>query len=257
MFQNVRSLVTLKSDYKQTPWESTSLIGNFYFYQGISAFESSEMKTLIPSDQLIVNDVNELTDSVGHFFDIRDGESYKWIRIGEQYWMTENLKYKSGKSISTKDKGEFIFPVSQLYNWDDAQNVCPEGWHLPTDDDWIKLERHIGMSSTIVRNIEWRGTDEANKLKSIEGWNKQGNGIDEFGFNVLPVGYFQEGVDFIAYAYLLTTRIKNIGLSASFWAANDISSKSGYYRMLNAKKPTIYRGDMNKSNMCSIRCIKD
>ena len=115
-----------------------------------------------------------------------DGNSYKTVKIGEQIWMAENLKvnrYRNGDKIPTgytrKDwyelkTGAYTFnddnPANfgiygNLYNWyavDDHRGLSPEGWHIPTDDEWRKLEQYLGMKIEIM---PWfRGSDEGSKL---------------------------------------------------------------------------------------------
>ena len=59
-------------------------------------------------------------------------------------------------------------------------NLCPSGWHVSTDGDWVELEVAIGMSSTEANSTGYRGTDEAVKLASTNWF-----GTDEFGFTMM------------------------------------------------------------------------
>ena len=97
----------------------------------------------------------------GEYTDVRDGNTYGWVRIGDLEWMTENLKYQVGGLPyyeCTYDVFGANYPVavrSQLintdfeadyetygnfYTWQEAVESCPEGWRLPTDEDWKNLE---------------------------------------------------------------------------------------------------------------------
>ena len=110
-----------------------------------------------------------------------DGNVYQTVQIGHQVWMTENLKvtnYKNGDSIPTgldnsswSSTAEGAYAVydndsaiaeiyGNLYNWyaiDDERGVCPDGYHVPSDTDWKKLEVSLGMSSEESNGDEWRG----------------------------------------------------------------------------------------------------
>jgi len=89
-----------------------------------------------------------------------------------------------------------------------AKEACPDGWHLPSDEEWKKLELHIGLSPSEVDKYNFRGTDEGQKLKSTTGWALNGNGNNETLFTALPGGMFYEinGIEYIfgdinAYGY--------------------------------------------------------
>ena len=113
----------------------------------------------------------------GEFTDVRDGNSYKWIRIGDLEWMTSNLKYGDPyyerlfdgvfagyfgpQSVTSKygnDDLEADYDKhGNLYTWEEANMLCPDGWRLPTDEDWKNLEMALGMSQTDANQKGWRG----------------------------------------------------------------------------------------------------
>jgi len=89
-----------------------------------------------------------------------------------------------------------VKPTEYYNNWPAAEQACPDGWHLPTDDEWKQLEMYVGMSQSEAGNIGWRGTSyKGYKLKAISGWYNDGNGTDEYGFFALPGGihYYNSG----------------------------------------------------------------
>jgi uncharacterized protein (TIGR02145 family) len=132
-----------------------------------------------------------------------DGNTYKTVKIGEQVWMSENLKttrFTNGDSIpfvldrwdwrmleknETPDYGFYDDDslkegqYGKLYNYYVVSNgnIAPEGWRVPTSEDWEQLIRHLGKY------------EAAEKLKSTSGWHEEGNGTDEVGFNGLPGGF--------------------------------------------------------------------
>jgi uncharacterized protein (TIGR02145 family) len=147
-----------------------------------------------------------------------DGNCYETIQIGEQLWMAENLKvthYNDGSEIpNITNNGEWNGLSSgaygdydnnppnsetygRLYNWytvDDDRGVCPEGWHVPSDEEIKQLEMYLGMSAEEANGTGDRGTNEGSKLAgNSDLWN---DGVlvnnSEFGtsgFNALPAGY--------------------------------------------------------------------
>ncbi|MCF0216960.1 MAG: hypothetical protein HUK21_10865 [Fibrobacteraceae bacterium] len=107
---------------------------------------------------------NEIRPPEGSFTDNRDGKTYKLTKIGTQTWMAENLH----------------FADSLIYSAYDAQNICPQGFHLPSVEEFQTLIDFVG-GETIA----------AKMLKSSTAWpigeHGDWNGVDQFGFNAIPV----------------------------------------------------------------------
>ena len=174
----------------------------------------------------------------GTFIDDRDGKKYKWVRIGEQVWMAENLAY------ACKGSGYFdLNKYGRIYDWRAAVSACPYGWHLPTDNEWKELELFIGMPKNLVDDDSWdRHYGNAGiKLKARAGWQyygQEGNGNDSYGFTALPGGYFQGS----------TGRFMYYGTSVTFWTST---------RELSSRYDGIGRNSMYKTHGAYCRCIKD
>ncbi len=216
-------------------------------------------------------DVIEFT-TLGSVTDI-DGNTYKTVKIGDQWWMAENLKvthYKNGNPIpEIKDNNEWINRqfgaycyysnvqftgtcYGKLYNWyavTDDRGIAPEGWHVPSKEDWKKLEFFLGLSPSEVEDFMWRGTNEGDRLKATAGWNNNGNGTDDYGFHALPGGYrWYEHGEFLDY-----------GKTAAFWSTTeyDKNNRNGINRALQYNKSEIGRAYNPKTCGMSVRCVKD
>ena len=105
------------------------------------------------------------------FTDDRDGKTYATTTIGKQVWMAQNLDYDMDGGYCYDDDPANCAKYGRLYTRDAAMKACPEGWHLPTSEEWDELGKAIGE-------------DGGTKLKSGK-WN----GTDEFGFAALPAGF--------------------------------------------------------------------
>ena len=214
--------------------------------------------------------VESSTHETGTVTDI-DGNVYQTVKIGDQWWMAENLKvthYRNGDvipnvmAISTGtdvSTGSYcaydnnksnVNTYGYLYNWyavDDNRNICPVGWHVPTDEEWKELEMHLGINQSETDNADWRGTDEGGKLKEtgVTHWTSPNIGAtNEVGFSALPGGYQNPS----GYFY-------DIGLLAHFWSSSEHDGFSAWYRSLYYSHSDIYRSRYNKSFWFSVRCI--
>lgn len=83
-----------------------------------------------------------------NFLDVRDGNVYNTIIIGNKTWMTQNLNYITKDSWCYENKDENCDKYGRMYNWETVMNnseksgtqgICPQGWHVPTYSDWEEL----------------------------------------------------------------------------------------------------------------------
>ena len=193
----------------------------------------------------------------GEMTDPRDGIVYKTTTIGGVVWMAENLNYFDieGAPSSIKndwcywDKPENCESAGRLYTWKVAKRVCPEGWHLPTNDDWTALLTAVGADT--LNPIAWKG---ANVLKSKSGWENSGSGTDDFGFTALPAGrkFFTKVQD----------GFTNHGCSAYMWSATEPDIAAGadtlaFSLELNCSNENAMVNTFKKTEGLSVRCVKD
>ena len=145
----------------------------------------------------------------GTFTDSRDGHLYRWVRIGDQVWMAENLAYLPrvdrvsdaqfeqerywvygyfGSDVAEARQTDAYKTYGVIYNWQGARTACPAGWHMPTEEEWQQLEVTAGMDPADAPRRGWRASgDVGRKLKARTGWKENG-GDDSFGFAALPGG---------------------------------------------------------------------
>jgi len=186
----------------------------------------------------------------GVFTDTRDNEDYKLVKIGNQIWMTENLNYKTANgSWCYDDKESNCNTYGRLYNWETSKKVCPNGWHLPTDEEWKELERHLGMSIEESDKKLYRGTNEGGKLKetSLSYWKVPNEkSTNKSGFSALPGGYRS-----------IFGLYNNMGNIAYFWSSTEFNSTNIWSRTLYYNNSKVNRHDNSKEYSFSVRCIKD
>lgn len=238
----------------------------------------------------------------GSFTDNRDGNTYKTVTIGEQEWMAENLKYlpkinTNGEFSAAGNNSEPAYGVSGyngndveeakaqehyknygvLYNWWAAilasdekgqqknlnQGVCPDGWHLPGNEDWDKLSDYVvaqgypnepdnpyGMGNALKScRQEESGLQGACATSEHPRWEADPDhfGIDVYGFAALP-----GGIRSFSGSY------HSLGFSGGWWSADD-SEFIGFTSFFSIGKVNSNAGLAfeGKHNGLSVRCVRD
>jgi len=184
-----------------------------------------------------------------------EGNSYKTVQIGNQIWMAEDLrttKCNDGSSIPLVENNT---EWSNL-NWYAVSvsncNICPEGWHVPSDAEWTTLIDYIDPTN-VDPNAEgiqgdiWGYTGRKMKKDGIEGWAaKRGGPINESGFSGMPGGRRDN----------LNGMFFKIGVSGAWWSSSEIGPH-GWYRRLKYYSNDVSRSSFWKKRGLSVRCIKD
>ena len=196
---------------------------------------------------------------------------YKMVTIApegtgySETWMAENLNYETENSWCYGDKEENCAKYGRLYTWAAAvgkteeecglgkvcnlgngnvQGVCPEGWHLPSQEEWEELI--VAVDDNIT---EYSGENVAgNVLKSQTGWNaKVGiNNDDTFGFSALPAGLRQSDGNYT-----------DEGDRAHFWSSSKYNLGYAYFMDLSYNSTNAYLYHDLKDFGFSVRCLKD
>jgi uncharacterized protein (TIGR02145 family) len=205
-----------------------------------------------------------LQESGGTVEDI-DGNIYQTVTIGTQIWLAENMKvthYNNGDTIpNVIDDIEWINLTTgaycdykntesnssiygKLYNWytmEDSLNICPSGWHVPTEAEWTTLSNFLGGDGVAGGKLKETGTTH---------WNSPNTGAtNETGFTALPGGCRVYTAHFDSTFFVLNR-------NAYFWSLTD----SGYQakvRYLMNDRSSFFRDEKDKGWGFSVRCIKD
>jgi uncharacterized protein (TIGR02145 family) len=148
-----------------------------------------------------------------------------------------------------------------LYNWyavagivtsggAPTKNICPTGWHVPTDSDWNKLVQFIDSGADTSSTSTTQSTAAGTKLKKNDALWTTNNGTDDYGFSALPGGfrYYDGGFN-------------NKNWNAFFWSSTEINTNDAWSRYLYHYKGDVRRGSDYGSNKksigASVRCLKD
>ncbi len=209
--------------------------------------------------------------TTGSFTDSRDSTVYSWVRIGNQVWMAENLKYLP--SVLVPDTGSKTTPFyyvydyngtiiadakakanyttyGVLYNWyaamngakssytnpSNVQGVCPKGWHLPSDPEWTELTDYLGGDSIV-----------GGKLKDTTLWESPNTGAtNETGFSALPGGCRTDlGI------------FSNIDSDGYWWSTTEFVYNLVWGRTLYYASSHVSTSIDNMKYSFSVRCVRD
>jgi len=235
----------------------TDLSSNTTYYFGIkTADEVPNWSGLsnVPSGKTEPGDSTTVTDI--------DGNVYKTIKIGNQWWMAENLKvthYRNGDPIPNvtdnsawsglstgaycnHDNNEInVDTYGRLYNWYavvDSRNIAPAGWHVPTDAEWQTLVDYLGGSAIAGGKMKEAGTTH---------WYSPNTGAtNESGFTALPGGWR----DMDGY-------FSSLGGSAYFWSSTEYDTSTAEMHILYFKHSSVNHISGLKRCGLSVRCVRD
>jgi uncharacterized protein (TIGR02145 family) len=172
------------------------------------------------------------------FLDQRDGQVYKTVRIGKQLWMAENFNFVTSEgSSSYANVSANSSSYGRLYTLDAAAGAAPEGWRLPSDDDWKELEAYLGMPASVLDKFGARGTRTGKLLL-------EGGGI---GFDAQLGGYHNNCVNY--YAHML--------FEAHFLSSSSTINNELIIRVLKTGEGSVARINSICHDMASVRYIAE
>lgn len=183
--------------------------------------------------------------------DNRDGKVYKTVCIGNQVWMAENLNYNAPGSVCYENNNSNCVTFGKLYDWNTVmqggsasnsspsgvQGICPEGWHLPSKDEWTILINTLGgtaVAGELLRDsLYWDAPVTASTNSS--------------GFSARPGGYEFPGVFF-----------DKLGERSNFWSASMGSSSNPWLFSIDSQSSLAAELFVNSPTVkMSCRCVKD
>jgi uncharacterized protein (TIGR02145 family) len=195
-----------------------------------------------------------------------EGNSYKTVTIGTQTWMAENLKvtkYNDGTTIpnitdntqwQNNTTGAWSYynndeannaKYGKLYNWyavsktsNGNKNVCPTGWHVPTDAEWTVLTDYLGGESVAGGKMKEVGTTNWNSPNTSATNTSLFTGLPGGNRNVIGI-------------------YSTIGNSGDWWSSPESNANGAWNRDLNYDNGNAFRYNFNKKNGLSVRCLRD
>lgn len=191
-----------------------------------------------------------------------DGNTDKTVKVDNQEWMAENLNvshYRNGDKIPEVKKeqewkaygeqgtGAWCYydndpangkKYGKLYNWhavNDPRGLAPKGWHVPSYAEWTTLTDNLGGKEIA-----------GGKMKSTNGWVRDGGGTNESGFSGLPGG-----------ACSSDQKFRFIGTHGRWWTSTEVGTSNAWAPNLYFKDSYVGRDDFSKKVGVSVRCVRD
>ncbi len=228
--------------------------GDRLLFRGVSGNYANIITDIPTSSKTITFNFIACTDA--------DNNNYATVQIDTQIWMAENLKttkYKNGATIPNTtdgyawgnnytpaycwyDNNQAIYgsTYGALYNWYvvNTGNLCPTGWHVPTDCEWIVLTTYLGGDS--IAGCKFKET-------GLSDWNSPNTGAtNETGFTALPGG----------------NRLKNgtfgyVGLNGYWWSTTEYYIERAWFRSMHYNSGEVSKDGNYERSGFSVRCVKD
>lgn len=222
-------------------------------------FNSCQQEEVTPTTNNPISSVSDI-----------DGNQYNTVQIGSQIWMAENLrttKFCNGdpipnvvndsiwKNLTTgawahyDNDDQYDIPYGKFYNWyavSDERNICPCGWHVPTDEEWNTLINSLDPNADGGEQVP---NVAGGKMKTTGNshWDEPNQGAtNQSSFSAVAAGFRNDLGTFMSMGY-----------GTGFWTSTMKSTNSVWSRDIVHNNSSAYRNHFIKRDAISVRCIKD
>lgn len=173
-----------------------------------------------------------------------DGIVYPYVTVAGLDWLCRNIADTSaGEPYNNCDAMSDVF--GRYYSYEEAKTICPEGWRLPTDDEWIAAaEAYENNMAALMGNAYF------NDKLMWEYWPAVGDITNESGLSMIPVGYAM---------FSSNTQFKGLNEYAAFWTADVVEEENGmaYYRYVICGQNELLKGKGDKNTFgANVRCVR-
>lgn len=193
-----------------------------------------------------------------------DGVDYYYVNIGGLDWFRNNLASAgSGTSYLNEDIVSDIF--GRYYSYDEAVNACPEGWRLPSEEDWMALADAMGSPASgkyeSFSNVAAKLMVNAhfNETALLEYWPQVGDVNNESKLSFMPFGYANLGIKDETGKYP-SASFEGMKEYVAVWTSDMVEDEDGmaYFRYIITDQPEMLvgKGDVNTFG-ASVRCVRD
>ena len=190
------------------------------------------------------------------FEDPRDGHCYSYVTLGSLDWFTQNLAWQ-GTGVPFKASKATASFFGSFYTWQEAMegNVCPEGWRVPTEADWVSLSAVMNGGQPIEFYSNWPGLGQKAsadvRLNEERMWpySPDNTHSNDFGWNALPLGY--------TFADTGGGTFSGVNTYGCWWSATEKNADQAFYRYIYSDSADFPMSYTSKRDMrASVRCVR-
>jgi len=222
------------SDADNFKWEfgdgQTSIDENTFHFYSTSVTYTENLTTYSKNgnkENVKITTIAIEENEKGTYTDSRDGKIYNTVKIGNQWWMVENLAYKTDTGCWAYDNDEsHVSTYGYLYDWETAKKVCPSGWKLPSKSDFDTLLNNFGHEGKVA----------------YKALIPSGNSV----FSALFGGCRYDNGNFYGRGHY-----------AHFWSASQYGNNYAWFFYMYGNHKTADMGNYHKSYGFSVRCLQD
>lgn len=238
VFQNLGE----HGSYWSSTEENSSEVWNFEFriYKFLGRYKRD--KSLALSCRCVKSTTPPLQHA-GTFTDTRDGQTYQWVRLKDgKKWMTQNLNFETSDSWCYNNERKNCREYGRLYTWKAAQKACPDGWRLPSDEEWWTMTGYYGMAYNTESGQQKNESPDSGKA-AYSALKKGG----ESGFLAL-LGSMR----FIDEKF-----IDPLGRNGYYWTSSAYSPSGAWHYVFSKTYANVIRQGFSKNSGQSCRCLQD
>ena len=186
------------------------------------------------------------------FTDPRDGRSYRYITVGSLDWFNQNLAWQgTGTPFQASPATAPLF--GSFYTWEEAVDACPDGWHVPTVEDWESLAAVLNNGVSVSFFGNWPGLGAAAsvdaRMNEDRMWPYSPDNLhtNTVGWNALPLGFTALG----------SSEFQGLNEYGSWWCGTERNADQAYYRYIYYDRDDFPMGYTSKQDMrASVRCVR-